>query len=240
MPKNIDQRGVAPIAVLLILVILGASGYFIVRRFNNARFVTNQEEKKEATDSASKASPSASASAEPKKASPKASIKSSPSPSAKTSASPSSGSSSGSSNSGSSSSNSTPTSSSATPSPSVASPSPTATPVPTGVSVDKTSVSVTLSRANADATGLVYGSGIKITSHDAAAWSIYNNEPTQGQGFYEVSGGISPGNSTNIRTYINPNKANGTYTGTVTVKYQKGDGVYISGPQVNYSITLTD
>ena len=69
------------------------------------------------------------------------------------------------------------------------------------ITVDKTNVSTSLSRINAQS-GFIYGDGFTITSQGATGWLIYNNEPTQGQGFYESSGGISPGSSSNIRTYI--------------------------------------
>jgi hypothetical protein len=107
------------------------------------------------------------------------------------------------------------------------------------ISADKTSVEVTLSRANAQY-GLVYGPGFTITSQGATGFLIYNNTITQGQGFYEASGGISPNTSMNIRTYVNTNKPNGVYTGNSTLKYQK-DGVwYASNYVISYTITLTD
>lgn len=106
------------------------------------------------------------------------------------------------------------------------------------LTVDKTDVNVTLKRSN-QSSGFIYGSGFTITSQGADQWSIYNNESTQGQGFNEASGGISPGSSSAIHTYINTNKPNGTYTGSVTVKYQK-NGTDGNGPTVSYTITLTD
>lgn len=109
------------------------------------------------------------------------------------------------------------------------------------VSVDKTSVQVTLRRGDATSTNsLVYGNGFTITSQGATGWALYNNEATQGQGFYESSGGIVPGTSVNIRSYINTKKANGTYTGSVTVMYEK-NGIWTkSNIVINYTIILID
>jgi hypothetical protein len=114
-------------------------------------------------------------------------------------------------------------------------PIPTPTPVET-IKLDKTSVSVILNRSNA-VSGLVFGSGFTITSIRANGWAIKFNEPTQGQGFYESSGGIVPGSSTTIRTYINTNKPNGTYTGSAIIQYAV-NGNWYDGPTVTYSITL--
>lgn len=116
---------------------------------------------------------------------------------------------------------------------------PTATPTPNDtLSLSSNSINITLSRANAQY-GLIYNNGFTITSQGASSWQIKYNEPTQGQGFYESSGGISTGSSINIRAYINSNKPNGTYTGSATVDYYK-NSTWHTGPTVNYSITLTD
>ncbi len=108
----------------------------------------------------------------------------------------------------------------------------------TNITVDKTSVSVTLDRTGIQTGQLIYGSGFTITSQTATGWEIKYNEATSGQGFYESSGGINPGSSTNIRTYINTNKTNGTYTGSAIVRYEK-NGTWYDGPTVSYSIVLT-
>jgi hypothetical protein len=105
--------------------------------------------------------------------------------------------------------------------------------------VDTTSVTVTLSRANAQY-DLVYGPGITLTSNGITGWSMHNNEGTQGQGFYESSGGIVPGNSAQIRTYINTTKPNGTYTGSYTLIYTYNNGTWINGPTIYYTINLTN
>lgn len=118
------------------------------------------------------------------------------------------------------------------------SPSPTISTDTSGtITVSTTSVNVTISRSGS--TGSLYGSGFNIISQGATGWSLYNNDGTSGQGFYETSGGITPGGSQNIRTYINSNKTNGVYSGSYLVKYSK-NGTWQSGPTVTYSITLTD
>lgn len=120
---------------------------------------------------------------------------------------------------------------------------PTATPTPMftqsseGVSVDKTSVTANFSRTNAD-NGLIYGSGFTITSHGATGFLVWQN--SQGVGFYEASGGLTSNSTQTIRTYINPNKPNGTYTGSAIVKYTDSNNTEHDGSTVNYSITLSD
>ncbi len=104
------------------------------------------------------------------------------------------------------------------------------------LTVDKTNVVETLSRSNAQH-GLIYGSGFNITSQGATAYSVRGSPA--GIGFYNTSGGISPGSTSSISTYASTNLSNGTYTGTVTVEYQK-NGSYATGPNVTYSITITD
>jgi len=102
--------------------------------------------------------------------------------------------------------------------------------------IDRSSVNVSLYKDNADG-GLIYGQGFTIFSTGATGWQIKYNEPTQGQGFYESSGGISPTGSAVIRSYINPNKFNGVYTGSAVVQYYKDDNWH-DGPTVSYTITL--
>jgi len=141
--------------------------------------------------------------------------------------------------------NSSPQTSSTNPPPQTSSPSQTETPslntIPpasaataptyTGtLSVDKTSVTVTLDRNNAVG-DLVFGSVFTISSQGATGWQIYYNDPTSGQGFYDSSGGINPGSSYEVRTYVNTSKPNGTYTGSAVVEYSK-NGNWSAGPTV--------
>lgn len=107
---------------------------------------------------------------------------------------------------------------------------------PYGIRVNKSKVNEVLRKVNAQ-NGLIYGRGFTLTSVDATAWQIKYNEPTQGQGFYESSGGIAPGRSINIRTYINSNKPNGIYNGSAVIKYFS-NGSWKDGPTVSYRIIL--
>ncbi|QQG40778.1 MAG: hypothetical protein HYV37_00435 [Candidatus Levyibacteriota bacterium] len=127
----------------------------------------------------------------------------------------------------------------ATDNPPVSSPISIPLPIPTsGISVDTNSVNVNLARVNAQ-DGLIYGPGFTITSSGATGWQIKYNQPTQGQGFYESSGGINSGSSATIRTYINTNKPNGIYTGSAIIQYYQYSSWH-DGPTVQYTITLTD
>lgn len=108
------------------------------------------------------------------------------------------------------------------------------------LTVSPKKVSITLSKTQASG-GLVYGSGPIIKGVQSTSFNVYNNQTTQGQGFYISSGGISAGQSTNIQTYMNVNKPDGVYTGTATLRYyvsalQKWE----NGPTLSYTITLTN
>jgi hypothetical protein len=103
--------------------------------------------------------------------------------------------------------------------------------------VDKISVEETLDRSNAQA-DIVYGEGFTLISRSATGWQIMYNEPTEGQGFYESSGEITPGSSINIRSFINTSKPNGVYTGSVVVQY-KLNGIWLNGPTISSKINLT-
>lgn len=109
--------------------------------------------------------------------------------------------------------------------------------LPPAISVDHTNVTITLDRTGIQTGDLVYGAGFTITNQTATGWEIKYTDPTSGQGFYESSGGISPGSSATVRSYINTSKPNGTYTGSAIVQYQQ-NGTWIDGPTVTYSITL--
>jgi hypothetical protein len=110
------------------------------------------------------------------------------------------------------------------------------------VTVSPLSVNVTLSRAKATAgTGLVFGNGPVITGVQTSGFEVYDNQPTQGQGFYISSGGITAGQHVNVETYMNLNKPNGTYTGTATLKYDvTSSQQWADGPTLKYTIHLTN
>lgn len=107
---------------------------------------------------------------------------------------------------------------------------------PYQITVSKIKVNITLHRTDAQY-GLVYGKGFSITSLRATGFQIKYNQPTQGQGFYQSSGGMLTGSTVNIQTYINTNKPNGVYTGSAIIQYYY-NGVWLNGPTVYYRIKL--
>lgn len=114
------------------------------------------------------------------------------------------------------------------------------TPTPTtGISVDKTAVTATLSRAIVGSDGLIKGPGFTLTSYGATSWSLFNSTFASGQGFSPTGGGIVPGSSLVVNTFVNSNKPNGIYTGSYVLEYIQ-NGVTVTGPTISYSITLTD
>ena len=100
----------------------------------------------------------------------------------------------------------------------------------------------TSTRKNIDtATGLIFGKSINITNVTSAAgdFEISYTTPTQGVGFYTSSGGLQANQVLSDKTYINPSKPNGSYSGSAVVQYyvpvlQKWE----NGPTVVYHITL--
>jgi hypothetical protein len=100
---------------------------------------------------------------------------------------------------------------------------------------------VTLHRSSANPSGLIMGNGLVISDLKAGGYEFKYNEPTQGQGFYQSSGGLVPGHSVQIQTYINSNKPNGTYQGSAILQYYNSQTAqWVDGPTVTYSITLTN
>jgi hypothetical protein len=119
--------------------------------------------------------------------------------------------------------------------------SPTPQPSPTPLeplTVSTTNVVVTLKRSDSNG-GNIYGPGVILKSNTATGFMSQSQQVVQGQGFHSSSGGIHVGTSFENKTYINPNKPNGTYTGSELIYYHL-DGNWIAGPTVNYSITLVD
>lgn len=103
------------------------------------------------------------------------------------------------------------------------------------------SVNVTLHRANAGASGLIMGNGMVINDLKAGGYEFKYSAPTQGQGFYQSSGGLMPGHSVQIESYINASKPNGTYQGSAVLQYYNSQtSQWVDGPTVLYSITLTN
>ena len=119
------------------------------------------------------------------------------------------------------------------------------------LTVSTTKVAVTLHRGHPNyalmrqdlsgyTTGLLYGPGFTIHNKIAAAWEIHYTTGTQGVGFYESSGGVPGYTDVKIHAYINPVKPNGTYTGTIVLRYLAGKWGWLNGPRIHYAITLTN
>lgn len=110
------------------------------------------------------------------------------------------------------------------------------------LTLNETTVNVTLSRAKTDvSSGLIYGTGPTITNKTSGGFQVKYDHPTQGVGFYESSGGLQPGQKLTLRTYINPAKPNGTYTGSAVLQYlDKTTQVWTNGPRIYYNLKLTN
>lgn len=100
-------------------------------------------------------------------------------------------------------------------------------------------VSSLMHRSNA-VHGLVFGNSISIDCpEEAVAFQIRYEKPTQGQGFYESSGGLIPGQKREAKTYVNANNPDGEYTGSVAVECIGQQSRIITSQPVDYKITLT-
>jgi hypothetical protein len=100
-----------------------------------------------------------------------------------------------------------------------------------------------LSRGNPKNTpnGYIFGPGLTITGVQLTSFELYANTPSQGVGFYTVSGGLGAGQTDTIQTYVNPNKPNGVYTGNYTLKYYvSSTHQWLSGPVISYRIKLVN
>jgi hypothetical protein len=131
-------------------------------------------------------------------------------------------------------------------------PTPSPTPTPstsyTGtISIDKTHIDSTIHRSNGvQPNGMMLGDSLVITSNGAKAFNMKKIEATLGSGFQTSGGGINQGSSIVNKIYVTDSWPNGTYTGKFNVQYYKdtldssGSIVYVDGPEVTYTITLTD
>lgn len=107
---------------------------------------------------------------------------------------------------------------------------------PDPITVSTTEVDDVIYRDSSTSAYLM-GTGFTLSNTDATAFQIKNYEPTQGQGFYLASGGLHPNSDMKIPSYVNANKADGIYKGSVVVQYNKY-GTWWDGPTVSYSIDL--
>jgi hypothetical protein len=105
-----------------------------------------------------------------------------------------------------------------------------------------TNITETLSRSKVNSnSGLIFGQNLYVTAlNRLTGFEVVPNQPTQGQGFYTSSGGLAPGQTAALQTYINPNKANGVYSGSDVIKYQNSQQQWLNGPTVNYTINLVN
>jgi hypothetical protein len=111
------------------------------------------------------------------------------------------------------------------------------------INVQPLSVSEELNRSNVSpTTGLILGQPIEvIAQNQLTGYEVDYLTPTQGQGFYQSSGGLGPHQAVGLQTYINPSsKANGVYNGQAIIKYQSYNGQWLNGPTVNYNINLAN
>lgn len=109
------------------------------------------------------------------------------------------------------------------------------------ISVQPLGVNETLSKANASPTsGLILGQPIFVTAQVPSGYEVQYTQPTQGQGFYQSSGGLYPHETAQLQTYINASKPNGLYQGQAIIQYMNDKGQWLNGPTVSYSINLTN
>ena len=119
------------------------------------------------------------------------------------------------------------------------------------ITVSTTSVAVTLHRSNPNVAlmvadhsgyteGMIYGPGLTVTSVRSGAWELRITAGDAGQGFYEASGGLVPGTSTKVHTYMNPVYPNGVYTGSAVLRYYTAKWGWLNGPVIRYTITLAN
>jgi len=79
-----------------------------------------------------------------------------------------------------------------------------------------------------------------LTATHSTGYAFYPNLSSQGAGFRTSSGSLATKQKLTTQLYINRTKANGTYKGTDTLRYQTKSGAWVNGPTINYTITLTN
>lgn len=91
-----------------------------------------------------------------------------------------------------------------------------------------------------NAAGLLVVNGPVLQGTQPTSYSFYPHQAAQGVGYYTSSGKLTAKQSLTTQLYVNPNKKNGTYTGTYTLHYTNKAGTLLNGPVVSYSITLAN
>jgi hypothetical protein len=125
--------------------------------------------------------------------------------------------------------------------------SPTSSPVSSPVTGSKAylmaspkNITATVSKANAQPDGLVYGPAVTITGVQNTTFELKYKNPTSGQGFYIGSGGIQAQQTLEDQPYVNATKPDGKYTGTAVLQYMNNKGKWAAGPTLTYSLKLTN
>jgi hypothetical protein len=112
------------------------------------------------------------------------------------------------------------------------------------LSTSTQTVNETLSRAN-QSRGSILGNGFTITSNGADGFDLVVSKPSNLTASHFLDFGPSGGSLTNgqtvsIQPYVNTALPNGTYSGTVLVRYSINH-LYTEGPiQINYTLTVAD
>lgn len=122
-----------------------------------------------------------------------------------------------------------------------------------GLRVIPPSVGLELVKDYQSISGLTMKEVLTITSYGATTWQLKNNNdasykppdedwrsvPAQGFGFYESSGGISPGQNIKVRAYVNNNKPHGVYKGSYTLQ-EVEQGKAIDVQKIDYTLDVKE
>ena len=115
-----------------------------------------------------------------------------------------------------------------------------------GYTVSPITITETISRATASVNdGYLYNpaTGVTIADTTSSAGQFNFSQLTNGTGFaVDYDGGIQPNGSLLSPLAISQSNANGTYSGTATLTLNslQGKGGSVTGPTIDYTITLTD
>ncbi|MDQ3239242.1 MAG: carbohydrate binding domain-containing protein [bacterium] len=80
----------------------------------------------------------------------------------------------------------------------------------------------------------IYNPGFTITSKTATIWNIKYTNPVFGVGFEPVNAVTRPGQTSTVRSFVNSNKPNNTYTGNAILEYFS-DNKWQTGPTLSYN-----
>jgi hypothetical protein len=88
--------------------------------------------------------------------------------------------------------------------------------------------------------GLFITNGPILKATNSTSYALSPSLPSQGAGFYTNSGSLAAKQALTTQLYVNRLKANGTYRGTDTLRYETKTGAWLNGPTINYIITLAN